>query len=141
MTALVCDTSGVLAALDTADPAHGTCRAAVESWVGPLVLSPLVLAELDFLVRARLGAEAARRLADDVAAGAYRLESLGADDVARCVAVDRAHSDVGVGLADASLVVLADRLMTTTLLTLDERHFRVLRPTVGGSFRLLPADA
>ncbi|MDP3712459.1 MAG: PIN domain-containing protein [Mycobacteriales bacterium] len=141
MSPLVCDTSGILAALDTADPAHEPCRAVLQTWSGALVLSPLVLAELDFLVRARLGADVARRVADDVAAGAYRLEALGAEDVARCVAVDRSHRDLGVGLADASVVVLAERVATNALLTLDERHFRVLRPLGGGSFRLLPADA
>lgn len=46
-----------------------------------------------------------------------------------------------MGLADASLVVLAHRYGTDRLLTLDERHFRVLRTREGQPFRLLPADA
>lgn len=55
--------------------------------------------------------------------------------------VDRAHADPGIGLADASLVVLAARAGTRSLLTLDERHFRALSPRQGGAFVLLPADA
>jgi predicted nucleic acid-binding protein len=105
-----------------------------------LLLSPLVLAELDFLVRSRLGVEAARILADDVAAGAYALAPLSATDIADCVAIDRAYGDLGLGLADASLVVLAARAKTRSLLTLDERHFRAVRPSQGGAFRLLPTD-
>jgi hypothetical protein len=47
-----------------------------------------------------------------------------------------------LGLADASLVVLAERLGTIEIATLDERHFRVVRPLAGGeAFHLLPADA
>jgi predicted nucleic acid-binding protein len=47
-----------------------------------------------------------------------------------------------LGLADASLVVLADHLGTIDIATLDERHFRAVRPLSGGkAFRLLPADA
>jgi hypothetical protein len=48
-----------------------------------------------------------------------------------------------IGLTDASLVVLAERLGTTDIATLDERHFRTLRPLAGGvdAFRLLPADS
>jgi len=51
--------------------------------------------------------------------------------------VDR-YRDQGVGLTDASIVVLADRHRTRSLLTLDHRHFGVLRPLDGGRFRLLP---
>ena len=68
------------------------------------VLTPLVLAELDHLVRVRLSVEAARTLADDVAAGAYGLVPLTAEDVRACVRVDRQYADLGIGLADASLV-------------------------------------
>jgi predicted nucleic acid-binding protein len=137
---LVCDTSGLLAALDRADPDHDACVAVLERNRGPLLLSPLVLAELDHLVRSRLGPEAARTLADDVAAGAYDLAPLTANDIARCVDVDRAYGDLGIGLADASLVVLAARARTRAVFTLDERHFRAIRPQHGRAFRLLPAD-
>lgn len=137
---LVCDTSGVLAALDRADPDHAACVASLSSHAGTLLLSPLVLAELDHLVRSRLGPDAARILADDVAAGAYELAPMSARDISDCVQVDRAYADLGIGLADASVVVLAARADTRLLLTLDERHFRALRPQQAGAFRLLPAD-
>jgi predicted nucleic acid-binding protein len=44
-------------------------------------------------------------------------------------------------LADASNVVLANRHDTLDMLTLDERHFRILRGPGGRPFRVLPADA
>ncbi|CAA9481589.1 MAG: hypothetical protein AVDCRST_MAG12-1537 [uncultured Rubrobacteraceae bacterium] len=53
----------------------------------------------------------------------------------------RRHADLGIGLADASNVVLANRHGTLDILTLDERHFRVLRGLRGRPFRLLSADA
>ena len=139
--ALVCDTSGVLAALDRADPDHAACAEVLLSHDGPLLLSPLVLAELDHLVRARLGVQPARVLADDVAARAYELAALTADVVAECVTVDRRYADLGLGLTDASLVVLASRADTRLLLSLDERHLRAVRPLQGGHFTLLPTDA
>ena len=46
-----------------------------------------------------------------------------------------------LGLAGASVVVLANRHGTLDALTLDERHFRALRWPGGRPFRLLPADA
>ena len=51
------------------------------------------------------------------------------------------YADLGLGLADASNVVLANRYDTLDVLTLDERHFRVLRGPHDRPFRLLPADA
>lgn len=140
-TALVCDTSGLLAALDRSDPDHVSCATALAGHGGALVLSPLVLAELDHLVRTRLGVDAARLLADDVAAGAFELASLSAQDVGDCVRLDRQYADLGLGLADASLLVLAARVDTDALLSLDERHLRAVTPLRGGAFRLLPADA
>ena len=139
--ALICDTSGLLAALDRADPDHQACLDVLSAHPGPFVLSPLVLAELDHLVRRRLGPDEARLLADDVANGAYVLAPLDAGDVARCVELDRGYADLGLGLADASLVVLAERSRTRSLLTLDERHLRAVRPLQGGAMELLPADA
>ena len=139
--ALVCDTSGLFAALNRADPDHRPCAVALVEHDGPRLLSPLVLAEVDYLLRDRGGVDAARQFADDVAGGAYDLAVLTGADIADCVAVDRAYADLGLGLTDASLVVLARRAGTRSLLTLDERHFRAMSPLQGGAFRLLPADA
>ena len=100
-----------------------------------------MLAEVDYLLRDRGGVDAARQFADDVAGGAYNLAVLTSTDIADCVAVNRAYAGLGLGLTDASLVVLARRAGTRSLLTLDERHFRAVSPLQGGAFRLLPADA
>lgn len=137
---IVCDTGGLLAAMDADDGAHDRCRTVLADHLGPLVLSPLVVAELDHLVRRRLGREAAQAFAQEVAAGAYALAALDATDIATCARLDRQYADLDLGLTDASLVVLAARVGTATLLTLDERHFRAVRPLQGGAFRLLPAD-
>jgi predicted nucleic acid-binding protein len=51
------------------------------------------------------------------------------------------YADIEIGLTDASIVVLADRYECDTILTLDERHFRVVLQLKGRPFRLLPADA
>jgi predicted nucleic acid-binding protein len=51
------------------------------------------------------------------------------------------YAEIGLGLVDASLVVLAARLETNRIATFDERHFRAVEPLAGGRFELLPADA
>jgi hypothetical protein len=93
------------------------------------------------LIRSRLGPAAARAFADDVAAGAFQLELLTPAELAECLDLDRRYADLGLGLADCHLVVLARDHGTTDLLSLDERHLRAVRPLRGGNaFRLLPAD-
>jgi predicted nucleic acid-binding protein len=53
----------------------------------------------------------------------------------------RRHASVDLGLADASIVVLGQRHGVSTVLTLDERHFRTVRGPGGEPFRILPADS
>lgn len=50
------------------------------------------------------------------------------------------NTAIPVTMADASVAVIAARSRTTRLLTLDERHFRCMRPLWGEAFTLLPAD-
>ena len=107
----------------------------------PYILSSFILAELDYLFTVRIGSEAEHRFLEQVADGVFELPPWGSSDVAAGLEVLRRYDDLGCGLADASVVVLAERYGTDSILTLDERHFRVLTPRNGVPFRLLPADA
>jgi predicted nucleic acid-binding protein len=54
--------------------------------------------------------------------------------------LDEQYADLGLGLADASVVILARRFRTTRLLSFDDRDFRAVTPLGGGHFTLLPRD-
>ena len=138
---IILDTSGVLAAIDASQRGHATAVAALRAAPAPWLLSPFVLAELDYLLATRVGQSAERALLGEVGREVYRLEAFDADDIAAAERLIGRHADLQIGLADASLVVLAIRYGIRDLLTLDERHFRVLRGPGGRPFRLLPADA
>lgn len=137
---IILDTSGLLAAIDGSQRQHAAAAEALASAPPPWLMSPFVLAELDDLLATRVGQSAERALLAEVGRGVYRLESFGPEDIAAAERVIARHADVGVGLADASLVVLANRHGIVDVLTLDERHFRALRGPGGRAFRLLPAD-
>lgn len=137
---IVLDTSGLLAAIDGSQRYHAAAAAALRRADAPLLLSPFVLAELDYLLATKVSQQAAVALLDQVATGAYRLEPMAADDIARASEIINQYRDLQLGLADASLVVLAERHGTLDLLTLDERHFRAVSGPGGSSFRLLPAE-
>jgi len=138
---IILDTSGLLAAIDGSQRQHAEAVAALHGAPAPWLLSPFVLAELDYLLASRVGQAAERALLGEVGRGVFRLESFDAEDVGAAERLIARHADLDIDLADASLVVLAHRYAIREILTLDERHFRVLRAANGRPFRILPADA
>lgn len=138
---ILLDTSGVISALDASDRQHAASARALLDAATPRLLSPYVLAELDYLLATRVSTRIQRAFLGDVAAGAYRLETFDNDDIAEATDVLDRYPDLSLGIADASLVVLARRHDATDILTLDERHFRAVRAIDHRPFRILPADA
>ena len=138
---MLLDTSGLLAALFADQRGHTECAAVLSAAGGDLALTPFVLAELDYLVGRHAGVDAQLALLEEVARGAYQLAAFDAQDVAAARDVIARFSDLAIGLADASIVVLSQRAGCRDVLTLDQRHFRALRGFRGRPFRLLPADA
>jgi predicted nucleic acid-binding protein len=141
---IIVDTGGLISEVDRGSRLHEATKSLLDGLRAAgerLAISPFILAEVDYLVSVRLGRpDRAVEILEDVARGAYRLEPFSNADVARAIEVMRGYADLGVGLADASNVVLAERLDTNDILTTDERHFRVLRGSGGRPFRLLPTD-
>jgi predicted nucleic acid-binding protein len=138
---IVLDTGGLYAALDANEALHGRAVAALVAARPPRLLSPFVLAELDCLIDQRADQSAQLALLDEITRGAYQLETFSAQDVSDARRTMERYSDLDIGLADASVVVLANRHNTIDLLCTDERHFWALRSSSGRPFRLLPLDA
>ncbi len=135
---MIADTSGLLAYYNAAEPAHERVRAAVESSTEPLVVSPFVVAELDYLLAARVSVTAELAVLRELGSGAYELPALTAADIVACAQIVEKYSDQEIGVTDASLVLLAKRFDTRTILTLDRRHFDVLKSLQGRRFLVVP---
>lgn len=135
---MIVDTSALLAYFDAAEPDHQAVSRVIEQSEDVLVVSPYVVAELDYLVATRVGVDAEVAVLRELAGGAWELADLGASELAQAAAIIRKYSHQRIGLADASNVVLADRYRTRTIATLDRRHFTVLRPGGRGRFNILP---
>jgi predicted nucleic acid-binding protein len=128
----------LLAALDGADADHGQCARLVEEAGEDLVVPALILAELDHWCQERVGAEVWIGFLEDVVGGAYRVQESSQADLERCLELQRTHADLEVGVVDASVLALAERLEEPKLATLDHRHFATMRPRHVAALRLLP---
>jgi uncharacterized protein len=130
----------VFVALFAAREAH---HREVVAWygdeLGPLVTTPLAVAEMDYMLRKYGTGTVARAVTTNLERGALQV-AWWPDALETTLKVARSRADIG--LTDASLVALAAHLGTTRIATLDQRHFRTLKPLTGeDAFTLLPADA
>lgn len=137
---LILDATPLVALADRADRMFEPVREALEAEQGPLVIPAPVSAEVDYLLGARHGELARRRFLADLAERRFAVACLEPGEYASVARLDARYADLGLGLADCSIVVLADRLQTRRLLSFDERHFRAVAPLQGGAFEILPAD-
>jgi predicted nucleic acid-binding protein len=138
---IIVDTSIIVAYMNAADDHHDAVSDWLDDAEDDLATTPLILAEVDHLVATRGGPAALTALRADLTAGAYDVDWWPTALISTIKVAER-YSDTGLGLADASLAALAERLATINIATLDERHFRAVRPlTSEPAFRLLPADA
>ena len=135
---MIVDTSALLAFFDRNEPDHAAVTRVLLEADEPLVVPPYVVAELDYLVATRHGTEAELAVIAELAGGAWQLPGFTGDDLAVAHRIIEQYADQAIGIADASIVVLADRLGTRSIATLDRRHFDVLRPLAGGRFSIVP---
>lgn len=135
---LLVDTGPLLATADTADPSHHRCRTLLESHPGPLVTTALIVTEAGWLIRRQLDVAAEALLYQSIVFGEIQVEQLTDSDWERVAALITTYADIGLDAADASLIAIAERLGVTTIATLDERDFRIVRPTHVDALALVP---
>lgn len=135
---LLVDSSGLLSAIDAGEPDHARVRAWLEQDRRPLIVTDYVVAEVDYLVLRRLGFEAEQAFVDQILDGTFRREPVGDADIQRAQQIAARFKDQALGLTDASLMALSERLGARDVLTLDHRHFSLFRDSKGRALRLLP---
>lgn len=138
--ALLVDAGALYAQADADEPGHAAVRAILEAEREALVTTELAVAEADYLILDRLGLDAELAFLEDLAEGTYVVECLDRAQLRTAMQIVGRYRDLRLGLADASLVVVAERYSTRRLLTFDERAFRAVSPLQGGAFTILPAD-
>jgi uncharacterized protein len=135
---LIVDAGPLYAAADTSDSNHAACNDLLNNATGPLVVGQLVIAEVAYLIGDRLGAQAEIAFAKSIAEGELTVEPVLHSEWSRMAELVEQYADLPLGMADASVVVLAERHGATEIASIDRQHFHVVRPKHIDGFVLLP---
>jgi hypothetical protein len=130
------DTGPIVAILLADDQYHGVCVAALRALAAPLLTCWPVLTEAAWLLRRR--PTAVDRLLGSMDAGVFRLVSLDERDLSAIGAILTKYRTLGLQIADAALLHLANRESIDTVFTLDRRDFSAFRLRNGKRLRLIP---
>jgi len=136
---IIADTGAMVALVDADDRDHdavlATYEASAAEWIVPIVTLP----EIDYLLATHVGKKAQGAFFEDVAAGAFIVEATRHEDLARAWAIHRKYRTLKLGLVDAVVMAVAERLSARAIATLDVRHFGAV--VLRGRPKLFPRDA
>lgn len=136
---IVADTGAILALLDAGDRHHAALRTIYEgnpeAWVLPWVILP----EVDYLIASQLGAKAQTAFLTDLAEEAFAVEWGREGDLYAANRICQRYRALHLGLVDAVVMAVTERLRADAIATLDLRHFGAV--SIKNRPRLLPRDA
>jgi predicted nucleic acid-binding protein len=135
---IVADTGAVIALIDADDRHHRSLvalyRSKPEAWILPWAILP----EVDYLLAAHVGRRAEESFVADLAAGSFAVEWGDERDLAEADRICRRHKTLSLGLVDAVVMTVAERLRADAIATLDLRDFGAV--PIKGNPKLYPRD-
>ena len=136
---IVADTGALIALFDRNDRHHDQVRLLYEADPDAWVLPWAILPEVDYLTATHLGQRAQDLWLADLASGAFSVEWGRPEDLVAAERLCRRYKALRIGLVDAVVIAVAERLRASAIATLDLRHFGTV--TIKGRPKLLPRDA
>ena len=134
-TAIV-DSGPLIASVNGADPAHHACVEALQCHEYQLVIPAMCVAEVAYLLASEVGSMIEARFLRGLES--FDVQSPLPKEWSRIAGFVEQYADFPLGGTDASIVVLAERYGTDLLITLDRRHFEIVKPKHFERFRILP---
>ncbi len=135
---ILVDTGPLVAAANLADTHHGTSVAALAGARPPRLVPGLVIAEVSYLLARDAGSAVEAKFLRSFATGFLAIVDLTVADLDRSAKLIERYADLPLGATDACLVALAERLGIVELVTLDRRHFTIVRPRHVDVLTLIP---
>jgi predicted nucleic acid-binding protein len=136
MIRVIADTGAIIALLDEDDKHHAAVVDVAQSF--DLLIPVTVLPEVDYLVTKYLGEAVVRSFLEAMTEGEFIYLPIEIEEIRRTTEIMARYSDIPIGFVDASLVALAESHNIHRILTLDRRHFNIIRPESIEYLELLP---
>ena len=140
MRQIVCDTGAIVAAINRDDAEHHITAEFFRSFHGRLIIPDVAITEICFLFRKQISPQAEVRFIRRIAKHEFDVEHLTDADWERVAVLTDKYDDFPLGVVDAAVIAVAERLKISEIATLNDRHFRAVRPEHIKAFRLLPYD-
>lgn len=137
METAVADTGFVVALLNRSDPHHSSV-AAIYTRIKTAILPQTVLAEVAYLLGKDAGIPTVIAFLQGLSVSRFQLTGLIEQDINRIAEILEQYQDSRIDFVDATVMAIAERYNSQTILTLDQRDFRLFRPQHCDSFEILP---
>ena len=138
MTMLI-DSGFLYATVDRSDKHHKRVVELLPELSGQIMILPVpALVENSYLLQGRLGHQEMRQFLAKLIDAPIQLETIIKDDLCRIHELLEEYRDAQLDFVDASITALAERLNIQTILTVDQRDFRIIRPSHCTYFEILP---
>ncbi|NEQ96429.1 MAG: PIN domain-containing protein [Cyanothece sp. SIO2G6] len=137
MERVIADTSFVVALTNQADVNHGRVTAVYANY-SQIFLPQLTLVEIAYLLGRNAGISCTTRLLQQLPMSRFTLISATDDDIQHVASILHQYMDSQLDFVDAVVMAIAERLNIQTVLTLDQRDFRMFRPKHCEGFTIYP---
>ncbi len=135
---LIVDTGPLVAYLNRRDTDHARCADLLNSRTDELLITPYVVTEACYLICKYVGPTAETNLIEALVAGDLTQIDITTIDLTRMAELMTQYQGFPLGVADASVIAVSERLGLTEVATLDHRHFHAITPRHTSAFKLLP---
>jgi predicted nucleic acid-binding protein len=110
----------------------------ISKFKGRLIVPSTIIPEACYLLNNYLGKSAELAFINSLINRELAIEHFAMDDLVLCVELLKKYDYLNLGLVDASVAVVAERLKVRKILTTDRRHFAAVKPRHCEAFTLLP---
>lgn len=138
MKSALVDTSFLVSLVSSRERQHKACVQVAQTIQTQLVIPITVLPETTHLIATRISHRAMRAFIRQLQSPHWYIENLGMNDFERAAEILELYHDTELDFADSTLVAIAERMNIETILTLDQRDFRMIRPSHVDYFTILP---
>jgi uncharacterized protein len=135
---ILVDTGIIFALADKSDAWHKKSLGFINAFNGKVIAPSTIIPEACYLLNRYLGLSAEMTFIESLVRHELLVETVTIEDLGRSLKIMKIYSNLNIGLVDASIIALAERLNISKILTTDRRHFSIIRGEKGSHFELKP---